>query len=176
MKLEYSPGTPKDLFGKKARVLVAQMTYPELVNFLLQHGSPKEAEEHLRDVGRNVCRSLLTQWAPKSRSVIGLIKELLKIIWNGKMDYKIRERTSNNYPSVVEFIDTDCKLCKSEEETLEVEELHYCAAVSGFIEALLNHMALQGVMKLPYQIAEVQTISSIGSGQKKCIHLCRFSY
>ncbi|MHA1267372.1 MAG: hypothetical protein ACTSRS_19190 [Candidatus Helarchaeota archaeon] len=171
-----SPGSPHDLFGKKVRLLVAQMTYPELVNFLLQKTSPEEAETHLRDVGSRVCKGLLEIWQPKSRTVVGLIKELLKIIWNGKMKYRIMERTATKEPRIVQFIDRDCKLCKSEEEMLEVEGIHYCAAVSGFIETLLNHMARQGLMKLPYKSATTRTISSVGSGDKNCIHVCEFEY
>lgn len=176
MDQKYSPGTPEDLFGKKVRLLVAQMTYPELVNFLNQHGGPESAELHLRDVGAKTCRSLLKVWKPKSRTVIGLIKELLKIIWNGKMDYKVLERTEEKRPLLVEFTDRDCKLCKSEEEVLEVEGLHYCSAVSGFIEELLNYMAKKGSMKLKYKAIQAETVSSVGSGDKKCRHVVMFEY
>lgn len=176
MEKKYSPGTPEDLFGRKVRLLVAQMTYPELVNFLTQHRGGKDAEQDLRDVGANTCKGLLKVWKPKSRSVISLIKELLKVIWNGKMGHKVLKRTSDKRPLLVEFIDKDCKLCKSEEEVLEVEGLHYCAAVSGFMEELLNYMANKGTMKLPYKTAQVETVSSIGSGDNKCSHVCMFSY
>ena len=176
MEQKRSPGTPEDLFGQKARLLVAQMTYPELVNFLTQHRGVAEAERDLRDVGAKTCRGLLKLWKPKSRSVINLMKELLKVIWNGRMGHKVLERDSEKRPLLVEFIDKDCKLCKSEEEVLEVEGLHYCAAVSGFMEELLNHMAKKGVMKLAYKSCQVETHQSIGSGDKKCSHVCMFEY
>ena len=178
MDLEYSPGTPEDLFGKKARLLVAQMTYPELANFLLTHRTPQQAEQDLRDIARGICESLLKIWKPKSRKVTGLIKELLKVIWKGKMKYKVIERTPDKRPLKVEFIDMDCKLCKSEGEVLEAdfEGFHYCSAVSGFMQVLLEHMAAQGTMDLQYKSVDVKTISSKVSGGEQCVHLVTFNY
>jgi hypothetical protein len=176
MRLEYSPGTPKDLFGKKVRVLVAQMTYPDLVNFLLQYHSPEQAEEDLRDISTRICKKLLELWKPKSTTVVSLIKELLTLIWGGNIIAKIIQRDEQKRPLLVQFIDKDCKLCKSGEELLEAKGIHYCSAVSGFVEFLLNYMAQQGTMKLKYKSADVRTTSSKGSGDKQCIHFCTFTY
>ncbi|MHA1130391.1 MAG: hypothetical protein ACTSQI_05540 [Candidatus Helarchaeota archaeon] len=176
MQLEYSPGSPEDLFGRKVRLLVAQMTYPELVNFLIARRTPQEAEKDLHDISSGICESLLKIWKPKSRKVVGLIKELLKVIWKGKLKYKILERTSDKRPLTVEFIDVDCKLCKSEGEILEAEGIHYCAAVAGFIEYLLNFMAEQGTMQLNYKSVVVKTISSKANGDDRCAHLVTFNY
>ena len=176
MPLEYSPGTPQDLFGKKVRVLVAQMTYPDLVNFLLQHHSPEQAEEDLRDIAQRICKKLLEVWKPKSRTLLKLTKELLGMIWGGDIILKVIQRDELKRPILVQFIDKDCKLCKSGEEVLEVKGVHYCSAVSGFVEYLLNYMAQQGTMKLKYKSADVRTTSSKGNGDKQCIHFCTFTF
>jgi len=176
MPLEYSPGTPQDLFGKKARVLVAQMTYPDLVNFLLQYHSPEQAEEDLRDIANRICKKLLEMWKPKSTTLLNLTRELLGLIWGGNIILKVIQRDDQKRPILVQFIDKDCKLCKSGEEVLEVKGLHYCSAVSGFVEYLLNHMAQQGTMKLKFKSADVRTTSSKGSGDKQCIHFCTFTF
>jgi len=176
MTLEYNPGTPEDLFGKKARVLVAQMTYPDLVNFLLHHRTPEQAEEDLRDISMRICKKLLELWKPKSRKVLNLIKELLRLIWGGNMIFKVIQYDDRKRPLLVQFIDKDCKICKSGEEVLEVSKIHYCSAISGFVEYLLNYMAQQGTMKLKYKSADVRTTSSKGNGDKQCIHFCTFTY
>lgn len=178
MDLEYNPGTPDLLFGKKVRLLVAQMTYPDLVAFLLEHRTPEEAEKDLRDISKRLCVSLLEIWEPKSRTVTGLIRELLKVIWGGKIKYKILERTPDKHknPYKVKFIDKDCKICKSEQEVLEAEGIHYCAAVTGFIEFLLNYMAEKGTMKLAYKYVIGESLSSKASGGKTCSHLVTFYY
>ncbi|HUX99521.1 MAG TPA: hypothetical protein VMV49_08215 [Candidatus Deferrimicrobium sp.] len=174
MNLEYSPGRPEDLFGKKARLLVAQMTYPELLGFLQQHRTSIQVEEDLRDIGKRICTKLLELWNPKAKTIMGLTKELMKVLWNGKIAFKILERDAYKRPTQVLFIDKDCKLCKSEGEIVEAEGVHYCAAVSGFIETLLN--AQKGTMKLSYTTVKVKTISSRASGDKECIHSCEFMY
>ncbi|MHA1648623.1 MAG: hypothetical protein ACTSYB_00395, partial [Candidatus Helarchaeota archaeon] len=137
---------------------------------------PEQAEEDLRDVAKGICKSLLKLWKPKSRTVTGLINELLKVIWNGKIKHKIIERTPDGRPIKVHFYDLDCKLCKSEGEVLEAEGISYCAAVGGFIEELLNFKAKEGTMKLNYKSVKTKTISSKASGGDLCIHECIFNY
>lgn len=176
MNLEYNPGRPEDLFGKKVQVLVAQMTYPDLVHFLLQHRTPEQAEEDLRDIATRICKKLLEVWKPKSRTVLGLVKELLRLIWGGDMTFKVIQHDGRKRPLLVQLIDKNCRLCKSGEEVLEVSGIHYCAAVSGFIEYLLNYTAQKGTMKLKYKSVDVRTISSKGSGGTQCIHYCAFTY
>ncbi|NVM54184.1 MAG: hypothetical protein HWN66_10830 [Candidatus Helarchaeota archaeon] len=176
MNLEYSPGTPSDLFGKKVRLLVAQMTYPELVGFLVQHRSLSQAEEDLRDIGRGICTKLMEIWKPKARTVVKLVNQLLKIVWNTKLKYRIADRTADMKPLNVQFIDTNCKLCQSEREVIEYQDIRYCSASAGLIEALLNQKAKEGVMKLPYTSVKVETIGSKASGDPFCIHLCTFNY
>jgi len=176
MPFEYSPGKPEDLFGKKARVLVAQMTYPDLVHFLLQHRTPEQAEEDLRDIATRICKKLLELWKPKATTVLKLIKELLGLIWGGDMTFKIVQRDDHKRPLLVKFIDKNCKLCQSGEEVLEVSGIHYCSAVSGFGEYLLNYTAQKGTMKLKYKSTDVRTTESKGSGGTQCIHFCTFTY
>jgi hypothetical protein len=115
-------------------------------------------------------------WKPKSRTLLKLTKELLGMIWGGDIILKVIQRDELKRPILVQFIDKDCKLCKSGEEVLEVKGVHYCSAVSGFVEYLLNYMAQQGTMKLKYKSADVRTTSSKGNGDKQCIHFCTFTF
>ena len=175
----YSPGTPEDLIDKKARLIVAQMTYPELVNFLLKYHTPEEVEEDLREIARRMCRKLFELWSPKSKTVKGAINDLIKFIWGGKLKYRIIEKDEKKRPLRANMIDKDCKLCKTHNLPIfhhEVKEVQFCAAISGFLEELLNLMAKKGTMVLKYKSVEVRTVASVGSGYSKCIHVCTFKY
>lgn len=155
------------------------MVYPELVHFLLNHREPKQAEEDLRDIANKICRKLLENWSPKSRTIEGVLKELLKFIWNSKFKSKTLEKDSNKRPIRVLLIDKDCKLCKISDRPIFrgiIKEIHYCAAIGGFLEGLFNYMASKGSMKPNYKGVEVATLSSIGSGDGRCAHLVTFKY
>ena len=179
MDLLYDPGNPEDLIDKKVNLFVAQMTYPELVNFLLVNRNPKQAEEDLQDVAKRISKKLLEYWKPKSKTLKGVIKDLIKFIWAGKFKSEVLEWDFKKRPLRMLLIDKDCKLCKAKDLPIfhqDLKEIHYCAAVSGFIDEYLNQLAVISHIKLAFKSVEVNTVSSIGSGDDRCAHLCKFKY
>jgi hypothetical protein len=155
------------------------MTYPELVNFLLQHRDPKQAEKDLQEIAGNISEKLLEYWKPKSKTMKALLKELIKFIWGGKFKIEVLEKDFKKRPLRVMLIDKDCKLCKAKKLPIfhgDIKEIHYCVAVSGFVEKYLKQLAARDNTKLNFISVEANTVSSIGSGDDRCAHLCKFKY
>jgi hypothetical protein len=182
MKLITNPGTPQELFEDRANLLVAQMTYPELINFLLKHRNPKQAEDDLHDITRNMLKHILEVWKPKAKTMDKTLNELISVVRGGKfktLKYRVIERDSNKRPLQAIIVDKDCILCKGQKLPIfqpKVKEIYYCSAIAGFVEAYLNSKILRQNLNATYKSVEVRTISSIGSGDKICSHSCILQY
>jgi predicted hydrocarbon binding protein len=168
-------GKIEDLFNAKVSLLVVRRALPEVIGFLVNKRGPEQAERDLRDIGNIIAQRMLMVWSPKTPKPFQIIKDLMRIfLGNKKLKGKIVERAKGQ-PLKIVIRDYDCPLCPElKKEALEVSVIHYCVAVSGFVESVLNHLIEHKVA--PYTKAKCNTVKSVGSGDKFCEHVITLEY
>ena len=168
-------GKIQDLYEAQVSLMVAVRSLPEVVGFLVSRRGPEQAEEDLRDIGNTILKRILMVWSPKNTKPFKVFKELMhKFFGNKKLKGKVEERI-DGMPSKIIVRDYNCPLCPSKKvEELEVSEIHYCIAISGFLEGILNHLVEYKVV--PFTKAKCNTVASVGSGDKYCEHIINLEY
>ena len=168
-------GNIQDLFEAKVSLMVAVRSLPEVVGFLVSKRGPEQAEEDLRDIGNIILQRILMVWSPKNRKPFKVFKELMqKFFGNKKLKGKVEERIDGMTSKII-VRDYNCPLCPSKKgEELEVSEIHYCVAISGFLEGTLNHLIEYKVV--PFTKAKCRTVASRGSGDEYCEHIINIEY
>lgn len=168
-------GNPQDLFAAKVSSLVAKRALPEVVGYIVNKRGPKQAEQDLRDIGAHIAERMLMVWVPNNFKPIQLVKEAMRIFFgNKKIKSKVLERIKGK-PSKIVIRDYDCPICpETKKEELEITEIHYCIAISGFIEALINQLIKNRVV--PFTKVKCKTIASVGSGNLYCEHVLEMEY
>ncbi len=168
-------GNPEDLFNAPVSALVSRRSLPEVVGFLVNKRGPKQAEQDLRDIAKIIVDRMFLVWTPKSLKPFKVFKEMMKLFFgNKKIKGKILERV-NGRPIKIAMRDHDCPICpEKKKEFLEVSELHYCVAVSGFIESVIRNLMDRDLV--PYTYVSCKTVKSTGSGDKYCEHIIELEY
>ena len=167
-------GKIEDLFHAQVNAMVATRALPEVMAFLLEKRGAEQAQKDLYDIGGLIAERMLMVWTPKNVRPYKLAKELMDTFFNNrKLKGKVAERHSNGKPSKIIIRDFNCPLCPREEE-VEVSQIHYCISVSGFVEAILNHLIETG--RTDYTKATVETVASVGSGFSWCEHVINLEY
>lgn len=168
-------GNPQDLFEAKVSALVAKRALPEVVGYIVKKRGPKKAEQDLRDIGAHIARRMLMVWTPKHFKPFQLVKEAMRDFFgNTKIKGKIIERFKGKTSKIV-IRDYDCPLCPERtKEELEITEIHYCVAISGFLEAIFDHLIKNRLV--PFSKIRCKTIESVGSGHSHCEHVLEMEY
>ncbi|MHA1298835.1 MAG: hypothetical protein ACTSO9_05265, partial [Candidatus Helarchaeota archaeon] len=106
---------------------------------------------------------LLKYWKPKKDTIPSIMNEVYKFIFYAKL--KQIKYFKKETPRRWIVYDDKCPLCW---EGVEETDIHYCVALAGAIEGLLNKLNQSGYKKIPKVI--VNTLTSKARGDKICSH------
>lgn len=168
-------GNIKDVYDAQGLLMVVKYSLPDVMGFILKKRGPEQAGKDLRDIGKTIAERILMVWEPKSTEPVEVLNEIKKKFFSGK---KVRGEILERFgkaPSKILIHERDCPVCPEKKgEELEVSQLHYCSAIAGFTEALLNHLV--GTRQTLYSKAICTTVASVGSGDKECQMLIELKY
>jgi len=168
-------GNIQDVYKAQGLLMVVKYSLPDVMGFILKKRGPEQAEKDLRDIGKTIAERILMVWKPKSTNPVEVLNEIKKKFFSGK---KVRGEVLERFgkaPSKILIHEKDCPVCPEEKgEELEVSQVHYCSAISGFTEALLNYLV--STKQTLYTKASCKTVASVGSGDKDCQMLIELKY
>lgn len=170
-------GTIQKIFEADGLLTTVKYALPDVIAFLISKRGTEQAEKDLIDIGKMIAERMLIIWKPQNNDPIKLLKEIKKKFFKktkepkGKVLEKYRDG-----PSKILIRDRDCPVCpeKGKGEEVEVSEIHYCTAISGFVEAVLNYLIRNKLA--PYTQASCKTIASVGSGHDACEMIIDLKY
>ena len=157
-------GTPQYFANMKLSAMLLRMVYPTVLTDFANHMELSEVKERLFRIGKRSGEQLFEYFKVKGNKIEKIIKEIFKKIWDSKV--KIRKEEDGD----VLFLETkDCPVC-GDLPPLELEDLHYCIPVAGFLEGYLNELAKIRYIGIKGSI-KVDTIQSICTQESEsCIH------
>lgn len=164
------------IYKAKGLLMVVKYALPDVIGFILSKRGPEQAEKDLRDIGKTIAERILMVWKPKNpRNIVEVLNEIKQKFFSGK---KVRGEVLKQFgkvPSTILIHEKDCPVCpEKRREEVEVSQVHYCSAIAGFTETLLNHLASSKLTV--YTSASVKTVASVGSGDKECQMLIELKY
>lgn len=170
-------GTIQKIFEADGLLTTVKYALPDVMAFLISERGVVQAEKDLLAIGKMTAERMLIIWKPRNSNPIKLLKEIKKGFFKKTKEPKgkILERFGGA-PSKILIRDRDCPVCpeKGAGEEVEVSQIHYCTAISGFVEAVLNYL-IQNKLA-PYTQASCKTVASVGSGHKYCEMLIDLKY
>ncbi len=169
-------GNIQDIFEKQGLLMVVKYALPDVLGFLLAERGVAQTEKDLRDIGEIIAERMLLVWNPSASDPIKLLKEIKKKFFkkSKQIKGKILEKFYRG-PKKILIIDKDCPVCpQGHGEEVQISGVHYCTAISGFVEALLKHLIQEG--RTPYADVSCKTVASVGSGAKQCEMLIELEY
>ncbi len=149
------------------KVKFSRSLLPIIYNYLVPRIKAKwgleKGIEVLRNFGKRVIKDILVYWLPKGRTIPALVQNMYKFIFYIKI-HKIKE-FPNETPRRWLVYDNKCPLCW---EGTEEEDIHFCVAMAGAIEELLNNFHEFGYKDIPR--VSVDTLTSRAHGEDICTH------
>ena len=142
--------------------MLLQTVYPEIVAYLKTKLSTEGTIQVLRNMGKNIARSISKEWTPNGKNLKEMVKEVFEFLFDNKA-IKFKNDEEGN----LLIIDPECRLCT---DGLEVSEINYCEIVSSTIESFVN-IARETYVSFPK--VSISTVKSKASGAKNCEHLIR---
>lgn len=169
-------GNAQELFDAQVNQMVAKRALPEVVAFLTQKRGTAQAKEDLRLIASLITYRLLFVWHPKSRHPFKVLKEMMNLFFgNNKIKGKVLEKIKSGKPSKISIRDYNCPICPEKKgETVVIKGIHYCVAISGSIESILNYLVESKLVD--FKEAKCETVKSTGSGDKYCEHILTLDY
>ena len=155
--------TREDMLKMKYSRSVLPIIYGHLVPKIKEKWGIEKGVEILKDFGKKVMHDVLAYWMPKGKNIPTVLKNTYKFIFFIKL-YKVKEFTKLPPRKWVIF-DKDCPLCWV---GTEEPQIHFCTAMAGAIEELLNTYHTLGYRNFPK--VTVETLASKARGDKLCTH------
>ena len=152
----------KDLKDQKVQTILLQTVYPEIVAYLKNKLNKEGTIQILRNMGKNVAKTISKEWIPKGKNLKEMAREVFEFIFDNK-SIKFKKDEEGN----LLVIDPECRLCT---EGLEVSEINYCEIISSALEGFVNIVRETYVY---FPKASITTVSSKASGAKNCIHVIK---
>jgi hypothetical protein len=163
------------IYKAQGLLMVVKYALPDVIGFILNKRGPEQAEKDLRDIGKTIAERMLMVWKPKSTNPVEILNEVKKKFFSGK---KVRGQVLERFgkaPSKILIHEKDCPVCPEKRgEEVEISQIHYCSAIAGFTETLLNTLA--STKQTQYTKASCKTVASVGSGDKECQMLIELKY
>jgi len=168
-------GDIQSVYKAQGLLMTVKYSLPDVMGFILNKRGAEQAEKDFRDIGRTIAERMLMVWEPKSTEPAEILNEIKKKFFHGKkIKAKVLERFGKA-PSKILIRESECPVCPEKKgEELEVSEVHYCSSISGFTEAILNHL-IEKKLTL-YTQASCKTVASVGSGDKYCDMIIELKY
>jgi len=155
-------GDPQEFKKIKISTLLLKIVYPVVLSYFYRNKGAAEASKHLINIGLKTSTKFARYHTPKSDNIKKVLKEMMNY-WGPK--YKIKE---NKEDSTYTLYTKHCTLCKDMPE-LDLEGMHYCSPVSGFIEGYLNSLiSIKNPSVFPFESFSASVIKSMGSGDPYC--------
>ena len=153
-------GTLKELAKVNIGTLIIHMFYPAVLVYYYEHLGEEKAILALKKLGVKLMDDFFKIYNKERNTFQDYIKDFFKIVFNNKIIIKKINKTCFH------VIDRKCILCSD----IAVEGLpfHYCIPYDGGFERLFEILVQRN--KIPKVNYTVSTISSRGTGAKKCIH------
>ena len=169
-------GNVEDVFNTDGLLLVVKYALPDVMAFLINKRGAEQAVKDLQDIGAIVAQRMLLIWKPDNTDPIKLLKEIKKKFF--KKSKQIKGKVLEKFggaPSKILIRDRDCPVCPEQKgEEIEISEIHYCTAISGFVDGVLKQLIKE--KRTPYTQANCKTVASVGSGQKECEMIIDLKY
>ena len=158
-------GNPKDFIKMNFSSLLLRMTYPSILVDLANQMEIEEVMERLYRIGKKTGIQLFDYYKVKGNDIEKIIKNILKKIWNAKAKI-IRKKDSSKLLISLK----NCPIC-GDLPPLELEDVHYCAPVAGFIVGYLDELSKIRAINCKPGTIKARTIQSVCSSETKtCVH------
>ncbi len=155
--------TREDMLEVRWSRSLLPIIYGYIMPMIKEKWGVEKGTEKLKEFGRRVMEDMLIHWTPKGDTIKKVLKDTYKTHFFIKL-YKIKEFKKET-PRKWFIYDNKCILCW---EGVEETEIHYCVALGGAMEFLLNSLNQTGYKKIPKVV--VNTIASKARGDKLCTH------
>ena len=152
----------KDLLNEKVQTMLLQTVYPEIVTYLRNELSKEGTIQVLRNMGKNVAKTISKEWTPNGKNLKEMVKEVFEFLFDNKAI-----KFKNNEEGNLLIIDPECRLCT---EGLEVSEINYCEIISSTLESFVN-IVRETYVSFPK--VSITTVKSKASGAKNCVHVIK---
>jgi len=152
----------KDLLNEKVQTMLLQTVYPEIVTYLKDKLSKEGTIQVLRNMGKNVAKTISKEWIPNGKNLKEMVKEVFEFLFDNKA-----VKFKNDEEGNLLIIDPECRLCT---EGLEVSDINYCEIISSALEGFVN-IARETCLTLPK--VNINTVRSKASGAKNCEHVIK---
>jgi CRISPR/Cas system-associated protein Cas10 (large subunit of type III CRISPR-Cas system) len=153
----------EDMLKVKFSRALLPIIYNYLVPKIKEKWGLEQGIERLKDFGRKLMNDILSYWIPRGKTVPEVIQKVYEFIFYRKLD-DVKE-FKNEKPRRWIVYDKKCPLCW---EGTEVPEIHFCVALAGAIESLLNKLHELGYKNIPKAV--VNTLTSKARGDPICSH------
>ncbi len=156
-------GSVKEFANYKLSALLLRMVYPSVLSDFASQMDLEEVKERLVRVGYNTGKQFFEIYKVKGKKIKGILREIYKNIWDSKL--KIKKIDADKY-----LLETkNCPIC-GDLPPLELESLHYCDPIAGFLEAYINELIEIRNIGIGTRKIKVQTLQSkCSSGTKSCV-------
>jgi hypothetical protein len=155
------------LIKEAASSYLIQMVYIETFAYLRQkYGSMDILENKLKEMGRNIARSIYEYYEPPHNSITGTVKEVIRVI-AGIQNIDVVKKYSDDRKEIIGFsvIFKKCPLCVPE---VEEEGIYYCTPTMAIIEEYGNLALEDGKIKKDFDSIEGKVVQSVSSGDDVC--------
>ncbi|NVM54905.1 MAG: hypothetical protein HWN66_14470 [Candidatus Helarchaeota archaeon] len=153
----------KDMLKVKFSRSILPIIYNYLVPRIKEKWGLEKGVEVLKNFGKRTMKDILAYWMPKGKTIPKILQTTYKFIFFIDL-HKIKEFKKEK-PRRWIIYDTKCPLCW---EGTEEPEIHFCIALAGAVEELLNTCHELGYKKFPK--VTVETLTSKARGDKLCSH------
>ncbi len=149
------------------KVKFSRSLLPIIYNYLVPRIKAKwgleKGIEVLKEFGKTLMKDILRYWMPSGKKITKIIKNAYKFIFFIE-PYKIEEFKKER-PRRWVIYDKNCPLCW---EGTEDPDVHFCIALAGAVEQLLN--TYHELEPNSYPLVTVRTLTSKSHGDKECSH------
>ena len=155
--------TREDMLKEKFSRSLLPIIYGYLVPMIKEKWGIEKGIEVLKNFGKQLMHDLLMYWTPKGKSVKKALQETYKFVFFTKL--KKIEEFAKEKPRRWIVYDEHCPLCW---EGVEETDIHYCIALAGAIEEIMNNLNEKGRENIPK--VTVRTLTSKALGNDICSH------
>ena len=158
-------GKPEEFAQWKLSAMLLRMVYPTVISDFANYMEVTEIRDRVFRIGRNSGSQFYQIYKIKGKKLVTILKKLNKKIW----DSKVRIKKEPN-KEIYHLESKKCPVC-GDLPPLELEGLHYCLPVAGFLEGYLNELVKDVDLGIEPGTIKCTTIQSVCTHESKiCIH------